>query len=414
MPLPPGPGGPGIYQLARWILRPAEFFESARRRHGLAFTARFPRLGTFVFLGDPAAIRDVFHGDPAVLRTGEANAFAAETVGRGSVLVLDGEEHARERRALAPPLHGEALLAHEPRLREAAHEEIGRWRPGVPVALEDACREIALQALLRAVFGLGPGPEREALAGPIRRMVRRLSHPLSFAAPLIPAWMKAGTERELAADRAELRAAFDRVLAGPGAFAEALRRAHPGDPERGKDHLQTMVLAGHDTTAIALAWALGEILPRPGLVAELRAERGPKLESAIQESLRLRPLVDYSVRRLAAPFTAGGVEYPAGITLAPCTLLAHRNPAAFEAPEEFRPGRFLEKRPDPNAWIPFGGGTRRCLGMSFALLELRVVIEAVLDRVEFEPRRAPPPRVARRGLFLAPSDRATFTPRRIS
>ncbi len=436
--LPPGPRGPALATLLDYALRPESFFARARSRYGASFTARLAGLGTFVFLGDPAAIRDVFLGDPEVLRTGEANAFAVETLGPSSVLLLDGEAHARQRRALIPPLHGEHLAAHASLMRDLCDVEIDRWREGRPVPLEDACREITLQVILRVVFGVS-GEARERLAALVRRATHLLSHPLAFCAPALPRWLgRVGRVGEIARLHAQIDAALLDVIAsrraadgaGNDVLSTLLRVRRPdGAPladRELRDHLYTMLLAGHDTTAIALAWALGELLDAPEelrrVQEELRqvvgdaaltsehARQLTSLDAAIKESLRLRPLVDFCVRRLAAPFTAGGVTYPAGVTLAPCMLLVHLRPEVFPDPLAFRPERFLRQRPDPYSWIPFGGGVRRCLGMNFALLEMRVVLATILRRVCFAPRRGARPRMQRRGLFLAPSDRATFVP----
>jgi cytochrome P450 len=442
-PLPPGPAGPALWNLLHYMLRPEHFFRRARERWGSTFSARFTGLGTFVFLGDPAAIKDVFKGDPEVLRTGEANAFAAPTLGPGSILTLDGEEHARQRRALAPLFLGERMKAHLPVMRQLCLDEISRWREGTPVALEESCREITLQAILRLVFGMKQDARLDALAALVRRVMHLLGDPLAFLAPALPERLARFTQ---VAEVARLQKDIDEALLklAEARRAEGDTRAdflggllemrHPsGEPLSARelrDHLYTALLAGHDTTAIALAWAFGDILDRPEVLARIRTELqevvGPAelavehldrlvyLDAVIKESLRLHPLVDFSVRLLKAPFTAAGVTYPAGVTLAPCTLLAHMRAENFPEPEAFRPERFLSGRPDPHAYIPFGGGVRRCLGMAFALFEMRVVLATMLHRVTFAPQPGRNARIQRRGLFLAPSDRATFTPTSLS
>jgi cytochrome P450 family 135 len=449
MSIPPGPRGPALLTLSRYVLRPEAFFRRGRERYGLNFSADLAGLGRFVFLGEPTALKDVFLGDPAILRTGEANAFVAHAVGERSLLTLDGEAHAHARRILIPPLHGEHLEPHGELVAALTHAEVDRWQVGVPLRLEDACREVALQVILRVVFGLARGPETQALASTVREVMRLLSNPLAFMAHLVPrallkptpwgrlrpllAEVDAGIFRLIAARRAELEGAPPEQGRGE-VLATLIRARDPrGEPladQEIRDHLFTLLLAGHDTSAIALGWAFSDLLPRPELCERVRSELsavggggplGPAevrqlrfLDALIKESLRLRPLVDFSVRRLAAPFEAGGVRYPAGVTLAPCTYLAHFNPEVFPEPEEFRPERFLDERPDPYTWIPFGGGQRRCLGMNFALFELRVVLATVLQRVRFAPRGPTRVEFQRRGLFLAPSDRATFVPTEIT
>lgn len=398
-----------LYNLAHCVRWPRDFFVGGLQRKGPTFTADLAGLGRFVFTGDSATLRDIFQGDPEILRTGEANRFAAATLGESSVLTLDGEAHAQARRPLIPPLHGENLQLHAAVLRELTEAEVSRWRPGQPVAIEDACREITLQAILRVVFGVSDA----ALAALMRELMEHLAHPLAFFAPLVPRRLQGSASREFfrlqaLLDAAMLKLVAERRAGGSGGkdVLSVLLGMNLGDREI-RDHLFTMLLAGHDTTAIAMAWAVGDIVTRPAVLE--RAGDAQYLDAAINESLRIHPLVDFSVRLLAAEFTAGGVTYPRGVTLAPCTLMAHYNPVNFEEPEVFRPERFLGTRPDPDAWIPFGGGRRRCLGMNFALFELRIMLATILSRVRFEARPGWPPRMVRRGLFLAPADRTTLT-----
>ncbi len=426
----------GLVNLAHCVRWPYDFFVGGLTRHGPNFTADLAGLGRFVFIGDAATLRDVFQGDPEILRTGEANRFAASMLGQSSVLTLDGEPHAQARRALIPPLHGEHLHAHAATVRELTEAEVDRWRPGEPVAIEDVCREITLQAILRVAFGLSEAAAREPVADLMRQLMAQLAHPLAFFAPLIPRWLQGSASREVFRLQALLdEATFALVAArraeGPRAggkdvLSVLLELRHPGGEPLSdreiRDHLFTMLVAGHDTTAIAMAWAVGDLVTRPTLLERVTAElagaaiepealeRLEHFDAAIRESLRIHPLVDFGVRLLARPFEAGGVTYPAGVTLAPCTLLAHYNPKNFDAPHEFRPERFVGARPDPDVWIPFGGGRRRCLGMNFALFEMRIMLAVMLRRVRFAARAEWPPRMARRGLFLAPADRATFTP----
>ena len=435
MSLPPGPRTPAFYNLLHYMYRPDSFFAQARAKYGVNFSADLAGLGRFVFLGEPAAIRDVFLGDPEVLRTGEANAFAVDTLGPNSVLTLDGEEHARQRKALTPPFLARHINRHVPTLRDICQQEIGRWQVGVPVKLENACREMSLQAILRLVFGMQQGSELDELAVLLRKITHLLSHPMAFAAPLLPSFLTRPIKRLqqsiddalyrlIEAKRASASETQEDMLANALTMRDAAGK--PLSNQALRDHLFTLLMAGHDTTAIAIAWALGDILSHPNVLARLHAELDevvgddelclehfkdmPYLDAAIEESLRLRPLVDYSVRYLKAPFSADGITYPAGITLAPCTLLVHMRADIYPEPETFNPERFLARRPDPYAWIPFGGGRRRCLGMKFALLEMRVVLATVLQQVRFAPQDTWRPRMQRRGLFLAPSDRASFMP----
>lgn len=438
MSLPPGPKAPPFYLLIRYLFRPDRFFADGFIKYGINFSAQFSGLGKFVFLGDPVAIRDVFLGDPEVLRTGEANSFAADTLGTNSILTLDGEEHEKQRQALTPPFNARNLNSLLPIMQELCDREIDCWQPGNPVNLEDACREISLLAILRLIFGTQQGPELDELAGKLRKLTRLLSHPLAFAAPIIPKVFTRSTTKLLTSIDESLFHLIDqkRVQANEkkDLLSTVLTMRHQSGQPLGnreiRDHLFTMLLAGHDTTAIALAWAINDILAHPqeldlinselnevlgsGAINEENLPRLHRLDAAIKESLRLHPLVDYCVRYLKAPFEANGVTYPAGITLAPCALLLHMNPEIYPQPDAFKPSRFYKKRPDNYEWIPFGGGKRRCLGMKFALFEMRIVLASILRRVCFETPKIKSPPVQRRGLFLAPANRAALTPLKIN
>jgi len=416
--LPPGPRSPSLWQFLQYILRPYPFLDGARRRHGAPFTVRFPRHGRIVMLSDPAAIKDVFTGDPHVLHSGESNAFLGETLGENSLLVLDDEAHWRQRVPQVPPFHGERMRAHTGAIRAATLRRMEGWRAGGTVELEEECRGITRDVILETVFG-----ERdEAFAGFIRGFLEKVDRPLALLGSLVPRRLRPFTPwRPIVIARRKLDAAIFSLLARRRAAPPAddvlsllFRMTHedgaPLADEELRDHLMTLLLAGHDTTAIALGWAFEQILSHPPALARIREEvsRGldetPYLDAAIRESHRLRPVVPLVIRLLKKPFVAGGREYPAGVHLAPCMVLAHRDPALYPDPEAFRPERFLDKAPDPNAWFPFGGGRRRCLGMAFALHEMRVVLATILSRARFELEPGRKSGVRRKGILLAPRD----------
>ncbi len=177
-----------------------------------------------------------------------------------------------------------------------------------------------------------------------------------------------------------------------------------------RDQLLTMLVAGHETTATALAWAFERVLRHPDVLARIQAELAEDdttyLDAAIKESLRLRPVVPITARKLSVPYEVDGTLYPAGTVLMPCIYLLHRNPRIYEAPDEFRPERFLGQQPPGYSYIPFGGGVRRCLGSGFALAEMRAVMATVLTRVELEPAEPGPERIVRRAFTLSPRNGA--------
>jgi cytochrome P450 len=439
--LPPGPKAPAYWQLLRYTHAPLPFLEGCARRFGDPFTVRWAGYGTFVLLADPAAVRDVFRGDPRALHSGEGNAFLAASVGRTSVLVLDGEPHARQRRVLLPPLKGERMRSFFEAMRAATLDEVRGWPPGRTLGVLGPMQEITLRVMLRAVFGLSPGPRLDDLAGRVRRvlelgrgryglvLVKVLPVEYLQRARWLPFYRRMHELDEalfaLIEDCRRLPAA-DR---GETVLADLLAATHEdGAPLTGRevrDALVTLIFAGHDTTAVALAWALERIVPRPDVVDRITDELrrvtggGPPeadqlgrleyLEAAVRESLRARTVLPFVVRLTTRPFAAGGREYPAGVVLCPCSHLAHRREDLYPEPGRFRPERFLGRRYAAHEWFPFGGGSRTCLGMAFALYEMKVVLSTLFASVGLA--RPPGSRSApvRRGLALAPDDGVRVT-----
>lgn len=434
-PLPPGPRTPALYNLLQNTLRPHAFYASCQRRYGNRFTVRLAGYGTFVFLTEPDAIADVFKGDADTLHSGEANAFLSETLGVNSLLVLDGPEHTRQRRPQVPPFLGERMRTHTRTACQATLARLAAWGPGQTVQIEQEMREITLEVILRSVFGVAErDPHIDRLRGQTRELLQASSHPLALLGPLTPPWLQRWTP-QWRRIRRDLHA-FDTTIAdllasrrqdpsgdGDAILSILLTMTHddgtPVSDQELRDHLITMLLAGYDTTAVALAWAFRMILSQPEVLEKIRSElhevfpdntidpdgleRLPYLDATIKETLRIHPIIPFVVRRLTRPFAAGGILYPAGVILAPLILRVHARPEEYPEPERFLPERFLDHKPNPYAWLPFGGGTRRCLGMFFALFEMRVVLATVLSRLNLQ-LRVPTVGSRRRGFLLAPAD----------
>src|SRR5436190_15860787 len=367
----------------------------------------------------PPPAAEASQGPPDHRNLGDINGLFRRVLGRNSLLVLDGGEHIRQRKLLLPPFHGERIARHGEAMVRAADDDIATWPIGKPFALQPRMQAMTLNVILRAVFGLEDGPRRDELRVLLARLLE-LNTTIATTLPqlrielggLTP-WGKlmrctAAVDRalyeEMARRRQESRTDQDDVLS-------LLLDAHDesGEPMTDKeirDQLLTMLVAGHETTATALAWAFERMLRHPPVLDRLRAEvdagEHRYLDAAIKESLRLRPVVPIAARKLSAPLVVGGRRYPAGTVLMPCIFLLHRNPAVYDAPDQFRPERFLGGQPPTYAWIPFGGGVRRCLGASFALLEMRLVIEAVLRNLDLRPAQRRDERIVRRAFTLSP------------
>ncbi len=414
MPLPPGPRQPAVVQLLQFTFRPLPFLEECRARYGDPFTLRVAGLGTYVSLTAPEWIKEVFTGDSDVLHSGEANAMLEPVVGPNSVLLLDGPRHLRRRRLLLPPLHGERMSAYTALMAEITAAELERMPVGTPFSLHPHMQSITLKVILRAVFGLDEGAQMDELE---RLIVAFLEPPPAIATflpvkvldfPFSPYRTFMRRRKAVVAELLEIvRARRDAADPSRTDILSLLlsARDEEGQPMTEAellDELMTMLLAGHETTATALSWAFACILQHPEVGQRLQAGSPEYLDAVIKESMRLRPILPDVVRKLKAPMKIAGYEIPAGVNLMPTIYLAHRNPQKYPEPEQFRPERFLGVKVDPYAWLPFGGGIRRCLGMAFALTEMKIVIAETLRRARFtlDSKQI---RVVRRTITLAPS-----------
>jgi cytochrome P450 family 135 len=415
--LPPGPRLPAAAQTLAWVLRPVPFMEACRRRHGDLFTLRLGP-SRVVMIADPAAVKQVFQGPPELLHMGDINGLFRPILGPSGLLVSDGAEHMRQRRLMLPAFHGQRMREYAALMADAAHREVSSWPHDEPFALLPRMQSITVDVILGAVFGV------DATRGDhdrLRALVVELLHRCQSYSTMLPQLRRSLRGRSPWARLMACVAEVDEVLLAE--IARRRRAAAPGDDvlsmlleardEDGRplsdrelrDELLTLLVAGHETTASALAFAFERLLRHPAKVERLTAElaRGDEtyLDAVIKETLRLRPVLPIVARKLKGPFEVGGYELPRGTVLMPSVWLVHRNPAVYPDPEAFRPERFLGPQPDTYSWIPFGGGVRRCLGASFAQFEMRVVLKTVLARtVLAAPPR--PERVVRRSFTFAP------------
>ncbi|MCY2962488.1 MAG: cytochrome P450, partial [Planctomycetota bacterium] len=406
------------------------------QRFGATFTLDIAGNGRFVMISDPDEVREVFRGDPEVLHSGEANSLFIATVGRNSVLVLDGAPHARQRRVVVPPFRGERMREFFDAMRSETLDAVRDWPIGVPFRSLPSFRRITLRVILRTGLGLAPGPEMDRFEAKIERFLSngRQKYALVLMT-IIPIEKLSGSRwiplfrqlSDLDDDIFALIAARrrgDHVATGQNVLDDLLAAAHvdgtPLDDREVRDALITILIAGHETTALALAWALIEIAEHPQVVDRLGDELAritggeppdaghlPDLEfldAAIRESLRLRPVVPFVVRKTVRPFALGGREYPPGVVLCPCSYLVHRRQELYPDSELYRPERFLERKFGPHEWFPFGGGNRVCVGLPFALYEMKVLLATVLSQVRPSRPAKARSRGRRYGIVLGPDD----------
>lgn len=424
--VPPGPRLPRPMQTAAWVSRPGPFMERCRARYGDTFTMKVANEGTWVMLAHPEAVRQVFTGDPRLLHAGEANIVLRPLLGRHSVLLLDDAPHLAQRKLLLPPFHGERMKRYETLMTQIAEDEVAGWPVSESLALMPRMQALTLEIILRAVFGIREADRLDRLRRLLSTMLdSTMRRPTAFAAMAM-----------LGPKRVERLGVFRRVIdpVDELLFDEIhRRRSDPGVAERDdilsllvqathedgapmsvqelRDELLTLLVAGHETTATTLSWALERLLRHPAawqrLTDEAAAGEDSYLDATVKETLRLRPVLPIVVRRLRESMEIGGYHLPAGVTVAPCIYLVHRRADLYPEPYAFRPERFLDKPPGTYTWIPFGGGVRRCLGASFALFEMTTVLRVIARSAALtatHPER--PERVQRRLIMLTPRDGA--------
>ena len=413
--LPPGPTEPRLAQMMQWISRPMAFATKQRDRYGDAFTANIDGQ-PWVMLGDPEDVRRVFTAGPQRTNAGEANAVLRPTLGSKSLLLLDGEEHLRQRKLMLPAFHGERIERYRQIMRDATERAVASWRTGEPFALRPHTQAITFEVIVRAVFGVDDADAMGRLREPLRRMLDWAGNPaplllVAVVGPENPVVRRViarrylePVDRELYSLIAARREAPDLAEREDVLSTLLLARDEDGEPMSDvelRDELLTLLVAGHETTATSLAWAVERLVRHPGALDRVASDAG-YADAVVKETLRLRPVVAIVLRRLLEPLEVAGRELPAGTTVAPCILLVHRREDVYPEPDAFRPERFLREPPGTYSWIPFGGGVRRCLGAAFAQVEMQVVLETIARSARLEAV-GEPEEVRRRGVTLVPA-----------
>lgn len=413
--LPPGPPK----AVGPLLLAGPPFVRWCHRRYGDRFTIRIGRFGDYVYLVDPEDIRQVFHADDTLLHAGEANApFLGRVLGPTSVLVTDEDVHRRQRRRLSGPFHGNSVARLVPRMAAIAAADVDTWPLGRTFAVHEHMRRVTLEIILQTVIGVTDeghlAPLRAALLDVTEIklwMLAQFAFPgLSKRWPWTLLWArkaKADALLEQEFDRARRDPSLD---TRPDVLATLVRhREEDGtamtDNEL-RDQIVTLLMAGHETTATALSWALERLTRHPEIldraVAAARSGDDPYLDALVSETLRSRPVIPDVSRRLTADYQLGEWTLPVGTFVDPAILLVHGSDRLYPDPGRFDPGRFLGARPDPNVWLPFGGGNRRCLGAAFAATEMRVILSEILRRVDLDPTTSAPERARMRHVTLTP------------
>lgn len=411
---PPGPRLPSLVQSGWWAMRPQGFAEACRRRYGSIFTARLYPLGPVVHVADPELVRQVLTGPPDRYLAGEANRVVEFVVGPRSLLLLDDQEHASRRRVLTPAFRGESVQAYVPEIEEIVTGAIASWPRNQPVRLHHRLQDITLDVMMRVVFGIRDAARLEELRGLVPQLLRL--HP---ALVLYPALRRDLGRYSPWGRFARARDRVDTIL------RDQLIRRRQGDsqPERDvlsrlldcgeqipddelRDHLVTLLVVGHETSATALGWTIERLVRHPQVYRRLRTDiekgRTAYLDAVINEALRVRPVTMDVARTLTQSTELGGYLIPAGTMVALSIGLMHSSPELYDQPDEFRPERFIG-RPAVPYFLPFGGGTHRCLGANFALQEMRVALAILLATVDLEPADPRPEPAKASGPMLIPA-----------
>jgi cytochrome P450 len=426
--LPPGPKAPGALQLLATWKRPAASLARLRQQYGTRITVQLPFQLPFVILSDPEEIKELFKAPPDVLHPGEGARVLEPLIGQKSVILLDESAHLEQRKLLLPAFHGEKMQRLVGLMSELTRREVDSWPLERPVALHGPLQRLTLEIILRAVFGLEQGARLDELRDLLTQVLMFSESPLSVLPALrrLTRWLpsqrrfeqvRAKTDvliHELIDERrAEANEERDDVL------AMLLKARHEDDspmsPHELRDELMTALVAGHETTASQLAWAFERLAREPRVVQQIAAEleehegQGNEyLTATINEILRHKPVLPNAEPRLSKrPVTIGGFTYPAGVALLASAYLVHHDPEIYPQPYAFRPERFLARQPGTYTWIPFGGGRRRCLGASFALQEMKIVLGEVLRRYMLTPASERPEQTGRRSITFSPSGGAT-------
>ncbi len=431
--LPDGPQDAPLLQLIQWNTRPLEFLDTCANRYGDCFTARLGSFASFVLFGNPQAIEQIFTTDPNQFGV---NSILRATVGDNSLILLEGDRHQRHRQLLMPPFHGERMRAYGQLMFQIAEQVTNPWAENSSITIRPFMQDISLQVILQAVFGLHQGQRCQQLKPLLTSLLNFTTSPLIFTLAFFPALMqdlgpfspgrhfirrKQKIDQLIYAEIHERREQLDPSSSDILSLLLSARVSEAGQPmtdEELRDELITLLLAGHETTATAMTWALYWIHRLPEVKEKLLEEldtlghnpdpsaitRLPYLNAVCSETLRIYPIVLVGTPRLAkSPIQIMGYEFEPNTVLTPCIYSLHRREDLYPEPKQFKPERFLERQFSPYEYLPFGGGNRRCIGAAFALYQMKLVLATVLSRFELALADNRPVKPVRRGVTMTPA-----------
>ncbi|NEO98183.1 MAG: cytochrome P450 [Symploca sp. SIO2E9] len=443
MTLPNGPSTPGfmrIFRMLKLIFRPLEYLDDYAQRYGDMIKIGGEKAPPFIYVSNPEAIKEIFTADPELFACGRGNGILRFLLGDNSLILLDGEPHQRQRRLLMPPFHGERLRAYSQLICEITQQVTREWTVGKPLLLRPYMQEITLRVILQAVFGLHQGERYEQLRQQLSSLLESFGSPLSSSMIFFPSLQKDWGQLSpwghfLRKKQQVKQLIYDEIRERRIEMLEAtslqssrndiltllmLARDEAGEPmtdDELHDELMTLLLAGHETTASGLVWALYWIHHLSEVEDKLRYEldtlgegaeameiaRGPYLSAICQETLRIYPILPSTfIRVLKSPMEIAGYHFDTGTALLPSIYLTHQREDLYPQPKRFKPERFLERQYSPYEYLPFGGSHRRCLGSALAQLEMKLVLATIVSKFQMALTDNGSVKPVRRGLTFAP------------
>ena len=425
LPAPPRVPLPRAVQIMHMNYRQIEFMFRWRRRLGEVFAANAIVSGTPAITSHPEHVRSLFTASPDIAPSLTGESPLLPIVGPNSVLTSNGPRHLRQRRLLLPPFHGEAIERYSRMIAEMTEQEIERWPVGTPFALAPRTQSITLDVIMSGILGVEGKPKRGTPEFGLRAAVKHLAAASTLPLYQVAELLNLGHEEPVGLTKRGVQI-LDRYTYG---VIKARRRAddleerndilslimrartEDGEPltdRELRDELLTLILAGFETTANSMAWTWERLVRSPEAYDRLRdAVRGDDhadehIEAAIVEGMRVRPVIPAIGRRVMVPWRLGDYVVPAGTPVVMSILLVHHREDLYPDPFSYRPERWLGRKPGTYEWIPFGGGTRRCLGASLAMAEQRVVMDAMVRRLDLEADDPAPEHVNHRNVTMIP------------
>ena len=433
--MPDSPQTLPLLQLLHWIAKPLDLLERSAQRYGDCFSLHLSSL-PIVFLSNPQAIQKIFTAPPEQFDSGRANKILQPLLGDQSLILLDGRSHQQQRRLLTPPFHGDRMKSYGKLICDITEQVISHWEIGVPFSVRSSMQEISLRVILQAVFGLHEGQRCEQLKQLLRSVLDLTGSPIGSSLLFFSAiqrdlgawspWGRFLRQKQQIAQLliAEIQERRDQPDSSRSDILSLLMSARDqnGEPMTDielHDELMTLLVAGHETTASALSWALYWIHHLPEVHEKLLTELGsigahpdlstvtrlPYLSAVCAETLRIYPIAMLALPRIVkTPVEITGYKFEPETVLAPCIYLTHQREDLYPEPKQFKPERFLKRQYSQYEYLPFGGGNRSCIGMAFALFEMKLVLATVLSRFDCAIANNRSVQPVRRGLTLAPSD----------